>query len=84
MSSGICVISTRRACQVPTVAPTSRTSRISDPVTATGRCECCRASAIVATRASAMPTIPATLPRRAVSCLDSPARDRMNRTAAPM
>ncbi len=82
MSSGICVISTLRARQVPTLAPMRRATRISAPVTAAGRCERSRARAIVATSASAMPTIPATLPRRAVSCLDRPARDRTKSTAA--
>ena len=42
------------------------------------------ASAMVATRATAMPAMPKVLPALAVSCLDSPARARMNSRAATM
>ena len=42
------------------------------------------ASAIVATRAMAMPAMPKVLPALDVSCLDSPASARMNSRAATM
>ena len=39
---------------------------------------------MVATRAMAMPAMPKVLPAFAVSCLDSPARLRMNSSPATM
>jgi len=82
MSSGICVISTVRARQVPTAAPNTSTSTMSRAVTQTVRSDWSSASTIVATIATPMPTIPRRFPRRAFSCLDRPASERMNRTAA--
>ncbi len=82
MSSGIWVISTVRARQVPIIAPTTSTRTMSSAVTQGERCDSLSDRTIVATRATAMPTIPRMFPRRAVSGLDSPARDRMNSTAA--
>lgn len=84
MSSGIWVISTLRARQVPTVSPTISARAMSSAVTSTGRSERSSASAIVAARASPMPTMPRMLPRRAVVCFESPASDRMNSSAAAM
>jgi len=67
MSSGICVISTRRACHVPTTAPTSSTTPMSAAVADAGRSLASRDSAIVAARARTMPIMPSVLPRRALS-----------------
>ncbi len=80
--SGICVISTRRARQVPAAVPTANTSAISPSVTTTGRSLFCTLRTTVAARARPIPTMPSTVPRRAVSGLDRPARLRTNRTAA--
>ena len=43
-----------------------------------------RGPSTVASTATAMPTMPKTLPRRAVSGLDRPPRLRMKRMVAPM
>ena len=76
------VIGTRAARYSPTAAPIS-TAPISSPT--------CRAvnppeiaKTRVATRAIAIPAMPNVLPKRAVSCRDSPARARMNSSAATM
>ncbi len=80
MSSGMPVISTTRARHRPTVAPITMATPMSmRPVLLTSRSI---ASAIVATRATAMPAMPYVLPVFAVSCLDRPASARMNSSAA--
>ena len=76
------VIGTRAARYSPiaapmTIAPISRpTCRpVKPPEIANTR---------VATRAIAIPAMPNVLPKRAVSCRDSPANARMNSSAATM
>ncbi len=90
ISSGIWVISTLRAIGVPITAPIASTTMISSRVMSTERrfwwslfdrySEC----VMVAPRASTMPTMPTTVPIRAVVGLDRPANDRMNSTPATM
>ena len=84
ISCGIPVICTTRARHSPIAPPisTATTSRIR-PVAACGWPHTPAAmSASVATSAMTMPTIPNPTPRRLVSCLLSPARLRMKRSAA--
>jgi hypothetical protein len=77
-SSGICVILTTRAAYRPIPPPmTSAVTIQAMPAGAT------RGPKMVASTASAMPTMPKRLPRREVSGLDSPPRLRMKRMAAP-
>ena len=76
------VISTTRARHSPIAAPTTiAASSSAEPGPGMSRST---ASAIVATRAMTMPAMPKVLPALAVSCLDSPARARMNSRAATM
>ena len=93
MSSGIPVISTRRARQMPMTAPIAMAAAIrAKPVSplplrslASPRPSTPHVAAmIVTTRAMVMPMIPYRLPMRADSCLDRPASARMNSRAATM
>ena len=78
-SSGICVICTVRAAYKPTLPPTSIAPTIQGiPASVTV------GPNTVASTASAMPTMPYRLPRRAVSWLERPPRLRMNKMVAPM
>ena len=81
MSSGMPVISTRRARQMPMLAPIVMATTIA---TQLNRAASRRASHSVATSAIAMPIMPRTLPSRAVSCFDRPASERMKSRAATM
>ena len=85
-SSGILVISTRRAMMVPRVPPTSRprmTSAMPAPLDWVPAASCSfRISATVVSSAMAMPLMPKTLPRRAVVGCDSPFRAWMKQTEA--
>src|SRR5690242_4690186 len=74
------VISTTLARHSPMAAPTAMAPTSS----ATPSGSMCRAnaSAIVATSAMAIPVMPKVLPALEVSCFDSPARARMNNSAA--
>ena len=75
------VISTLRARRMPIVAPMAiATSSRTIPLQAMLR----EASPMVAASAIVMPAMPNTMPERDVSCLDSPARLRMNSSAATM
>ena len=81
MSSGMPVISTRRARQMPMLAPIAMATAMATQLPqAASR----RASHRVATRAMPMPIMPRTLPSRAVSCFERPASDRMKSRAATM
>jgi hypothetical protein len=81
MSSGMPVISTFAARQRPIAAPmTTATTSSTMPIPEMLRV----ARPMVATSAIAMPAMPNVLPALAVSCLDSPARLRMNSRAATM
>ena len=81
ISSGIPVISTLRAKVMPMRAPiaiaTAMMPKASNPADFV-------ASHRVAASAIAMPTMPYLLPMTAVSCLDNPARARMNSRPATM
>jgi hypothetical protein len=79
ISSGISVIATRFARHSPATAPSAIAARISS-VAKGGISRA--ASATVAISASAMPAMPKTTPARDVRCCDSPARLRMNSSAA--
>ena len=85
-SSGILVISTRRAMTVPAEPPTSRpkmTSAMPEPLDWVPAAPCSfRISATVVTMAISMPTMPKTLPRREVVGCDSPFRAWMKHTEA--
>ncbi len=72
-SSGICVISTRRATKAPMLPPTSIASRIAARLPRD-------TTASVTSTAMPMPTMPNRLPRRAITGEDSPLSARMNRT----
>src|SRR5699024_4710456 len=80
MSSGISVIWTLRARHSPMAAPMSTATAIMMMPVVAGLWLIARAT--VEIRARAMPAMPNDRPRRAVSCLDSPASDRMNSSAA--
>ena len=80
ISSGMPVIGTRPARIRPITAPISPAA-ISNPVPS-GSIPSVSAMTRVVSRAIAMPAIPNPLPARAVSCRDSPARARMNSSAA--
>ena len=74
------VIATRLARITPITAPIT-TAAINSP-TPTAVMPWASARTSVATSAIAIPVMPKTLPARAVSCRDSPARARMNSSAA--
>ncbi len=79
ISSGMPVISTTRARHSPIPAPTAVATTMSTrPVALMLR----EASAMVAASAMTMPAMPETMPEREVRCCESPARLRMNISAA--
>ena len=85
ISSGMPVISTLRAFQIPITAPISIATAINSAVVKTPRPGFeVRAKVMVAASASVMPTTPYQLPRCAVSCFDKPDNAPMKNRAATM
>lgn len=80
-SCGMEVMGTRRAITAPSPPPTTTPPAISASVRPSSAWVPHRVSRVTP-MASPMPTMPKVLPRRLVSGLDSPRRDRMNRTPA--
>src|SRR5690606_3047801 len=76
-SSGISVISTRFARRIPIAPPMIIATRIQATLPVSG-------PKMVASKAIAIPAMPKLFPRCDVSCLESPARLKINRIAATM